>query len=202
MEVIAGIVVGVLIAGGAAFAMRRRSARPSPAGLAPPADPLADGAGGGVESLGVGAVVVLDGRDFVVRGSIEFDEDGYTWWEHHLDDLEVRRWVSVDMNDGTDVQVWQEAQGAEGLEPAKQLDWNGTTWKQVEQGRASFRSVGTTGLPASGTAWYADLRSTADPSKWLAFERWSSEGSWEVSVGDTVPAEHLDVFPAGRTSGL
>jgi hypothetical protein len=201
VEIVVGIVVGLLIAGGVAVAARRRGPAPR-AGLAPPADPLADAAGGGVESLGVGAVVALEGRDFVVRGSVEFDEDGYTWSEHHLDDLEVRRWVSVDTNDGTDVRIWQEAEGAEGLEPANQLEWGGATWRQVEHGRASFRSVGTTGLPASGTAWYADLRSTADPTRWLAFERWSAEGSWEVSTGETVPAERLDVFPAGRSSGL
>jgi hypothetical protein len=98
--------------------------------------------------------------------------------------------------------VWHAAEGAEGLEPAQQLEWDGATWKQVESGSARYRSVGTTGLPPSGQCWYADLRHATDPTRWLAFERWSAEGSWEVSVGTTVPAEHLDVFPAGRTGGL
>ncbi|WP_320672787.1 DUF4178 domain-containing protein [Patulibacter defluvii] len=198
---VAVIVIVVLVAIGVAIGLwwsRNRQARPAP--LAAPSDPLAEGPGGPLDGLGVGAVVAHGGHDYVVRGEIRFDEDGYVWSEYHLDaGGDERTWLSVDLSDGTDVALWKAVDDAGELEPSGSVTYGGRTYKKVESGKARFTSTGTTGVPESGAAWYVDYK--AEGGKRLGFERWSQEGSWEVSTGEVVPAHLLEIYPAGRAGG-
>lgn len=198
--VIVILVVLALVAAGAVWAQRRAAARSGQA-LAAPSDPLAETSGGPLEGLGVGAVVAHDGNDYVVRGEIRFDEDGYVWTEYHLDaGRDVRTWLSVDLSDGTDVAFWQAVDAPGDLAPTGgAVTHEGRTYKKVESGKARFTSTGTTGVPASGRAEYADYK--AEGGRLLSFERWSGEGSWEVSTGSAVPVHLLEIYPAGRTAG-
>lgn len=199
--VYAVIVIVVLLAV-AAFLWSRRSAAGTGSGALPtPSDPLAETQDGVLAGLGVGAVVSHEGKDYVVRGEIRFDEDGYTWSEYHLDAGGGNRtWLSVDLSDGTDVALWSSIEAPGDLAPGGgAVTVEGRTYKKVESGRARFSSVGTTGLPASGSAEYADYK--AEGGRLLGFERWSADGSWEVATGTTVPAHLLEVYPAGTAAG-
>ncbi len=91
------IVILVLVAIGVAIGLWWSEEPPAAAGAAhaAPVDPLAEGRGGPLEGLGVGAVVAFGGHDYVVRGEIRFDEDGYVWSEYHLDAGGDERAVAV-----------------------------------------------------------------------------------------------------------
>jgi hypothetical protein len=200
MGAVIAVVVVVLIAVAAYVVWRQRSATGGVA-LPAPTDPLAETDGGPLDGLGVGAVVSHGGHDYVVRGEIRFDEDGYVWSEYHLDaGSDVRTWLSVDLSDGVDVGFWNAVEAPGDLAPTGgAVTFEGRTYKKVESGRASFTSVGTTGLPASGRAEYADYK--AEGGRLLGFERWSQDGSWEVSTGTSVGAHLLEVYPAGTAAG-
>jgi hypothetical protein len=195
------ILVVLAVAAAAVVLARRRAAAGPGTALPGPVDPLAETGGGPVDGLGVGAIVAHDGHDYVVRGEIRFDEDGYVWTEYHLDaGRDVRTWLSVDLSDGTDVAFWQALDAPGELTPTGgAVTHEGRTYKKVESGTARFTSSGTTGVPASGKAEYADYK--AEGGRLLSFERWSGEGSWEVSTGTAVPAHLLEIYPAGRTAG-
>lgn len=194
------VLVAIGVGLGVVWARRRTGATPPGGALPGPVDPLAEGPGGPLDGLGIGAVVSHGGHDYVVRGEVRFDEDGYVWTEYHLDaGGDERTWLSVDVSDGTEVALWRAVEEPGGVEPgAGSVAFEGRTYRKVESGRATFTATGTTGLPASGRAWYADYK---DGDALLAFERWSTDGSWEVSTGTEIDAHLLDVYPAGRSAG-
>jgi hypothetical protein len=195
------VVLLVLVAVAALWWTRRSAATKDDRALSGPVDPLADGPGGPLDGLGVGAVVSHGGHDYVVRGEIRFDEDGYVWTEYHLDaGRDVRTWLSVDVSDGTEVAFWQAVEAPGDLAPdGATVTHDGVPYRRVESGEARFTSSGTTGLPASGRAAYVDYKGDGD--RLLSFERWSASGSWEVSTGTEIEAHLLEVYPAGRTAG-
>jgi hypothetical protein len=200
MEIVIVLVV-IALAAVAFFWARKKVATDGGGVLPPPKDPLADSTDGPVAGLGVGAVVSHGGHDYVVRGEIRFDEDGYVWKEYHLDaGSDVRTWLSVDLSDGTDVGFWNAVEAPGDLEPkGGAVTFEGRTYKKVESGRAAFTSTGTTGLPASGVAEFADYK--AEGGRLLGFERWSKDGSWEVSTGTAIAAHLLEIYPAGTADG-
>lgn len=196
------VVVVVLVAVvGLVLWTRSKNAQGTGPALKPPSDPLAETGDGPLAGLGVGAVVAHGGHDYVVRGQITFDEDGYVWTEYHLDaGSDVRTWLSVDLSDGTDIGFWNAVEAPGDLVPGGgSVTHDGRTYKKVESGKATFTSIGTTGLPASGKAEYADYK--AEGGRLLSFERWSTDGSWEVSTGTSVGAHLLEVYPAGSAAG-
>lgn len=69
---------------------------------------------------------------------------------------------------------------------------DGVEYTLSEHGSAEFRSEGSIGIPASGTAQYYDY---ANGPRKLAFERFSASGDWEVSVGIDIPAHEFTVYP-------
>ncbi|MEV4423249.1 DUF4178 domain-containing protein [Patulibacter sp. NPDC049589] len=196
------VVIVVVLLAALVLVWARRKVAADGGGLLPaPSDPLAEGPGGPLEGLGVGAVVSHGGHDYVVRGEIRFNEDGSKWTEYHLDaGGDVKTWLSVDVSDGTDVAFWQGVEAPGDLAPDRgSVTHEGRTYKKIESGRAAYATVGTTGLPPSGQAWYADY--TAEGGRLLGFERWSQDGSWEVSTGTAVAAHLLEIYPAGTAAG-
>lgn len=175
-----------------ALAVRRlRSSRAmTPAA---PDDPLRPDAAAGMDPrrIGVGDVVHYEERDFIVRGTLELEEGGFRWQEHFLDDVEVRRWLSVEEEEELEIYLWQRVAAPELVPGAPRLDYQGNNYTLQERGRATYRASGTTGTGPSGQVDYVDY--AAGPKR-LAFERFG-EGSWEVSVGQIVPPYLLDIYP-------
>ena len=194
------LVIVVLLAVAAAVGVvvyRRRQARAERerAAAAPRRDPMAEVHGNEdyLQRLKVGDVVAYEGDDFLVRGSLRFDENGYTWAEHLISNGEVQHWLSVEDDEGISVVLWQRVGRGElrGEPGAATVEHGGSTWSLQEEGEAAYRAEGTTGTAASGTARYADYR--GPEGRLLSCERFGE--SWEVSVGHEVLPRTLDVFP-------
>lgn len=137
--------------------------------------------------------------DWVVRGTLAFDEDGYRWSEHLLDGStaagERRHWLSVEQDEGgLELVVWDRVPGSDLTPDASEVAHDGIAYRRDERGRARYTSTGTTGAPESGTAEYADYLPADGGERRLSFERYSADGSWEVSAGRVVLPESLTIL--------
>lgn len=195
MEVVRGLVLLlVLVAIGVAVYSWWKSRQATEAAKTKPVvDPLRrDARGIDPRKIKVGDVIAHDGRDFLVRGTLALDEDGYAWQEHHLDDSTTRRWLSVEDDEELEIVLW-EAVEAPDLQPGPtDLTYEGTSFRRKEQGRARFTASGATGTAPSGTVEYADYSAG---NRHLSFERFGSDGDWEIGLGHTVNERELDIYP-------
>ena len=165
-------------------------------------DPMADGPMvSDPRRLKAGDIVRLSGEpgDWVVRGTLAFDEDGFRWKEHLLDGStaagERRHWLSVEEGEsGLELALWDRIPGSDLTPDAAEVAHDGVAYRRDERGRARYASTGTTGAPESGTAEYADYLPAGGGERRLSFERWSPGGSWEVSTGRVVLAESLTIL--------
>ncbi len=143
--------------------------------------------------------ISADPGDWVVRGTLAFDEDGYRWKEHLLDGStaagERRHWLSVEEGEGgLELVLWDRVPGSDLTPDAAEVAHDGVAYRRDEKGRARYASTGTTGAPDAGTAEYADYLPAGGGERRLSFERWSPGGSWEVSTGRVVLAESLTIL--------
>ena len=200
-DVLAVLLVLVLIAAAfviAAWALAKRARQKLADALPKHADPMVDrGDGSDPHRLKPGDIVQLDGKDWVVRGTLAYDQDGYRWREHLLDasglDNDLRRWLSVeDTEAGPELVLWDRLPASDLVPDESQVVHDGVTYRKDETGRAGFAATGTTGTAPAGTMEYADYLGTA--SSRLSFERWSSTGSWEVSIGQPVALTSLTIL--------
>src|SRR5215213_5631641 len=159
MEAFLVLVFIALIAGAGVVYMRGRkeaAAGPSaPAGLpqAPASEPV-----GGIEAraLKLGDVVNHEGRDWIVEGTLHFNQGGFRWDEHRLVDGTDSLWLSVEDDEGIELVIWTRLRGA-ALEPGPgTLEHGGVTYELDERGKANYTSEGTTGAPGGGKAEFAD----------------------------------------------
>ena len=148
-----------------------------------------------------GDIVRISGEpgDWVVRGTLAFDEDGFRWKEHLLDGStaagERRHWLSVEEGEGgLELVLWDRLAGSDLTPDSAEVAHDGVAYRRDERGRARYASTGTTGAPESGTAEYADYLPAGGGERRLSFERWSTGGSWEVSAGRVVLAESLTIL--------
>ncbi len=151
--------------------------------------------------LKAGDVVRLSGEEgeWVVRGTLAFDEDGYRWKEHLLDgstaDGERRHWLSVEEDEGgLELVLWDRIAGSDLTPDSAEVAHGGTAFTRDERGTARYASTGTTGAAEAGTAEYADYLPADGGTSRLSFERYSAGSSWEVSVGRVVLAESVSIL--------
>ena len=140
-----------------------------------------------------GDVVTIAGRDHLVIGTVHHTEDGYHWFEHLLED-DTRRWISVEADEGElEIVLWHPAEGLERTDqlPGSRVTVDGTTYSSDELGTSRFNATGATGLPATGTAHYADY---ANGSKRLSYERYTANGLWEPALGTVLACSEITVW--------
>jgi hypothetical protein len=185
-----------LIVGAAVVYMRGRkqaaAGAPSPTGLpeAPPSEPV-----GGVEAraMKLGDVVNHEGRDWIVEGTLRFEQGGFRWAEHRLVDGADSLWLSVEDDEGLELVIWRRVRGSE-LEPGPgSLEHGGVTYELDEKGRANYTSEGVTGASGGGKAEFADYM---NGDRRLSFERYGDDGGWEISVGTVISEHALDIYPS------
>jgi hypothetical protein len=193
MEALAVIVILAIAAVGITVVLRRREGgdRSLPG---PSASDEQRALHGDVRRLRPGDVVNYDGTDFVIDRTLRFEEEGFSWDEHLLEDeVDGRRlWLSVEDDEGLQVTAYERLAGA-ALEPgATQLVHDGTTFRRDEQGRASYRTEERDGAGGKGAMEYAEY---VAGDRRLAFERYGT-GGWEVSLGTVISEHALDLYPA------
>lgn len=189
------LLVLVVIALLAGFLLRAR-ARQRPSVPEAPKDPFATGDSdaifGDPRTLRAGHIVEIHGAPYTVRGTLRFDEGGWTWAEHLLDDAQgTQVWLSVEEDPDLILSVWTPLDTE--LEPgAKTLELDGRSYKLDESGKAKFRSEATTGLAEYGESRYYDYE--AGDGSLLSFESYGEAG-WEASTGKTINQHALRIYP-------
>lgn len=168
----------------------RRGGRSLPA---PTPDPLRRDTPGGVDPrrLQVGDVIHYEGRDFIIRGTLELEEGGFRWREYFLDDVQARRWLSVEEDEQLEICLWESVSAPELTPGSHRLEYQGVVYSLDERGRANYQATGTTGTGTAGQMEYVDY---AAGDRRLTFERYG-DVSWEVAVGEVVPEYALDIYP-------
>jgi hypothetical protein len=192
----------VLLAGGVIVFLIARNKPKQPKKPAARQDPLrfsSETATFGPRQLGPGAIVSYGGIDYVVRGSVTLREGPFVWWEHLLEGGSEPVWFSVEEDEGRlELVWWLKGQGVPaGLPavPGSAIDVDGVSFTVDDNGRASYTTEGTTGLPAGGDMDYVDY-STAGGAAVLGYERWAPTMAWEVSYGTPIRPAELTVYPA------
>ena len=196
MRAVGGLVVVLIIVAVAVIAylvLRRREQKPP----GPAADPLRrDARGIDPRALKTGDVVQFEGRDYLVRGSLHFEEDGFAWQEHLLDDASGRRWLSVEDDEELELVMWERLVEPELTPGPARLTHDGVEYILDEHGNATYTATGSTGTPGTGSAEYWDYTSG---DRRLSFERYSGS-TWEVSVGTLINERSLDIYPTNPTA--
>jgi len=201
MEALLVLVFLALIAGAVVVFVRGRRKEAgagdrSPTGLPAAAPPEPIG-GADVRALKVGDVVNYEGGDFIVEGTLRFDQGGFRWQEHRLVDGPKSMWLSVEDDEGLEIVAWERLRGA-ALDPGPgTLEHAGVTFELDERGHANFTSEGTTGAPGGGKAEFVDY---AKGDQRLSFERYGSDGGWEISAGRIISEHTLDIYPSSAGS--
>jgi len=188
VAVVIGIALGVALA--AYLARRRRRREPAKVAAANAEQAKRASARG----LRVGDVVGFDGHEFVVQGTLRFQQDGFTWEEHLVVDSATKRWLSVEDDEGLELVWWEKLIDPDLVPGEKRLDHEGTTYQLEERGHANYTSEGTTGAAAGGRMEFVDYEAG---DLRLSFERYGQEDSaWELSSGRVIGEAVLDVYPA------
>lgn len=197
-----GIVLIILLLAAAVgvviwYLMQRRKAQGSH-GSRPPEDVIGDAnkpTADALRGLRNGDMVERGIQKWFVRGRLDFDEEGYRWTEHLLDDAENKVWVSVEDEESFEAALWKSVplgdieQGQVG---DRDVIVSAVAYRLQERGEANFTADGATGTAPTGRMEYADYKS-AD-GKLLGFEKFGS--GWEVAVGEVVQPWELTVYPA------
>lgn len=193
MDAMGYLVVVILVLVAVVVYLAYRSGSASRRSQRAPIDPLRKDSGGiDPRRIKVGDIVGHDGHDFMVRGTITLDQDGFVWWEHHLDDVSIRRWLSVEDDEELELCLWEGVLAPELAPGAASLNHGGAAYALAEQGRAHYTSAGATGTAPTGEMEFYDY---AAGDRRLSFERYGGE-TWEVSVGTVVNERSLDIYPS------
>ena len=191
------LLVIIVLAAAAALAVWLVNKRKKAAAPRPPEDFIGDQnkhAADQLRMLQNGDVIEYLGHNWFVRGRLDFDEEGYRWTEHMLDDAETKRWLSVEDDESLEVSLWHAiALGdiEQGQVGDRDVIVGGVAYRLQERGTARFSATGATGTAPSGTCDYADYKSV--DGRLLGFEKWGS--SWEISLGEVLQPWELTVYP-------
>lgn len=153
-----------------------------------------------LKQLRTGDVVHYEAENWFLRGTIDFDEHGYTWSEHMLDDADRKRWLCVEDDEGFEVSLWHtiaEGDIEQGGPGDRDVIVGGIAYRLQEQGTATFTANGSTGTAPTGTVKYADYKSV--DGRLLGFENFG--GRWEASLGEVLQPWELTVFPSTDRPG-
>ncbi len=165
-----------------------------------PVDPLADWSSSGGDQqfldLKPGDLVKTDG-EYLVRGTIAFNDGGSTWFEHLLDDAAgTKQWLSVENDEGLELGTWRRIPMADvesGSPGDRSVVVRGVAYKLVERGSTGYTSTGTTSTAPTGSAEYIDYE--AADGAMLGFERFDGS-AWEAALGKKVLPSEVEVFPS------
>jgi hypothetical protein len=156
-----------------------------------------------VRDMRPGDVVQQGGRDWVVEGVLQYDEDGHRWVTGRLIDVQDVRWMVVGMDrvGSTSVRVMQSDDSVDlGGYPPEALEAGGKRYQLERRGTATVKVTGDTGAVPGGKdlapesvlrcRWW---RYQAAGPDCLLVEQWG--GDFRVLRGVAVPDDDVDLMP-------
>ena len=145
-----------------------------------------------VFTLQIGDIVDYMGEDWVVQGTLVYNDNGYQWQEYLLQDGDRIRWLGVEEDDQVQV-TWLTP--TDDLEitgtPPKQLQFEGNHYRCVESGEATMSRQGMTLNRSSKRCQYFDYRGPG--RQVLTIEDW--DGDIEVTIGTIIHPSELLLLP-------
>jgi len=150
-----------------------------------------------VFTLQIGDIVQYLGSDWVVEGQLTYNEDGFTWLEYMLQDSDRIAWLSVEEDDGLEVQWLEPTNALEvGSNPPKELTFEGEVFRCVSSGVALMKRTGTIQRRRSEECHYYDYEGAGD--RVLSIEDW--DGEIEVTIGQNIRPSSLSLLPGTGSS--
>ncbi|MEB3271206.1 MAG: DUF4178 domain-containing protein [Synechococcus sp.] len=174
-----------------------------------------------------GDVVQAHDRDWVVEERLQYDQDGFIWFDHLLRDGELRRWLAVCEDDELELSWWEEidpgeidpgeiepvasdpqalparlgtALGAAGPFPSS-CRWRGVTHRRREWGEALVTAAARRLPHRPGLCRFADYE--AADGALLCLEVWGKAAQGqelEASAGHRLDPLDLRLLPGDGRS--
>jgi hypothetical protein len=159
-----------------------------------------------------GDIVQAHDRDWVVEERLQYDQDGFVWFDHLLRDGELRRWLAVCEDDELELSWWEEIDpgeidsgeiepvgagpqalppplGAAGPFPSS-CRWRGVTHRRREWGEARVTAMARRLPHRPGFCRFADYE--AADGALLCLEVW----------GEAAPGQELEASAGHRLDPL
>lgn len=159
--------------------------------------------------LGVGDIVQLDGRDWVVEDCLRYEETDFQWLEYLLRDGAEGRWLCVEEDDWL-VVSWLEPAPAALTRQLQTLDdplpdtleWEGIRYELRERGRALLTASARSLNRRVGRCRYGDYEGPGQ--RVLSVEVWdeaeADPADLEVTLGRRVDPALLALLPGDGRS--
>ncbi len=189
------ILLVVVLAGG--LAGYRLSRQRRPALPAPDATALLERT---IKDVRPNDIVQHDGKDYLVEGVVQYDEDGHTWRCARMVDAGVEKWLLVGLERGgvLTVRILVPASLEVTGYPPETLDVGGVSHKLDKRGTATATFQGELpGLPGAGDGASSRCRwwkYQAAGDKVLLVEQWGD--FYRALAGETVKPDDIELLAA------
>jgi hypothetical protein len=134
-------------------------------------------------------VLIVDGRDYIVREAAVFREGARRWQECSLDDEGAAAWICAEDGDEAVRLGWSVEVSGLGEEPPESLDHEGQIYRLAGCGQASVER-GEGGHPYDLRYW--DYARPGERRLWL---RRREGGPWDVRAGRAIPRHLFELLP-------
>jgi hypothetical protein len=158
----------------------------------------------GVEDVRVGDIVQRNGRDYLVEGVAEYDEDGHRWRAARLIDGRDENWLMVGLERGGNATLrWLSEDPSIDVAgyPPERITAAGIAFAQRGRGTATVRIAGDTGALASARTETPDSvlrcrwwRYEAAGTGALVVEQWGT--LFRALRGTSLRSDEVELIPA------
>lgn len=183
------VILGVVILG--IVLLQKQQNAPAEAGRQAPSNRRS------IFELQIGDIVQYQADDWVVEGTLIYDDSGFTWVEYLLQEGDRIRWLSVEEDDIVTVTFSETVSDLYiQSDPPEVVDYQGEEFRLNESGQASMTRTGNTLQRRAQYCRYFEYK--GPENRVLSIEDWS--GDWEVSIGHTLPPRDLILLPGQGAS--
>lgn len=144
-------------------------------------------------NLKVGDIVSYDLEDYLVIGLLEYNDEGWTWKDYHLESGDTRIWLSVEQDDDLELGIFKKIKMPLD-KPKQRITYEDITYQLDEASTARITIVeGQVGARVGNQVKYWDYCDD-DEERFLSIEEW--DGDLEFSCGYAIDKHEIN-FMAG-----
>ena len=203
MEIIIGVIIGVVAMLGVSSARKKRAGHPEPERQRPEAaanvhalqhkrtvEPPTHHE---LFRLQLQDVISCLGTDYIIEGRIDMEEDGEVWTSYMLVDGSDVVWLCVEDDDEIETSLWTEVEDCPIPQEVPDIvEYQAKRFQLVERGTAKASQMGETGQKSGKKVRYFDYDCPGVEDR-LAVEIW--RGAIEVYTGHAITPGTLQIFP-------